>query len=281
MKLINFRTQRRYIKLWQDMGIPRNYGVEFNFRTKINQMVWENPEIIDKPIRLDEIKDIITDEGFITSDGRRVIVYINNQPIQYFKSEGGSTYKFHLTWCRTLDSMSRNGRYKKYVVSSKTDGFFHINYVDGEKIVRQEVEKLYVCKNCLKALNWHGYEHKGYKDKEKIYDDFDLEEFFSAYKNDNEANFASVPEENDITAPPNIYDKDWKVLSQIYRERHNWTCEECHRQMKMDERHLLHVHHRDGVKSNCKPSNLVVLCADCHQKKHPDHKIFGSNWGEK
>ena len=50
MKLINFRTQRRYIKLWQDMGIPRNYGVEFNFRTKINQMVWENPEIIDKPI---------------------------------------------------------------------------------------------------------------------------------------------------------------------------------------------------------------------------------------
>jgi len=34
----------------------------------------------------------------------------------------------------------------------------------------------------------------------------------------------------------------------------------------------LHVHHKNGRKNYCDESNLVVLCADCHQAKH-NHKI--------
>lgn len=274
MKLVNFLNRPDSIRLWRAMRIPMNYAVDFNFRTEIRQQTWKDPLKQGKEILITDPEFKKTEDGLLYGN-KRVIVYINNQQVQYVQA--GSNYKFHLTWCRTLDSMSRGGRYSKYVVSTNTDGYFRINYVDGENVVKQSVEKLYVCKNCLMALNWHDYSNKKTKEKNKIYNDFNLEEFFAAYNDNNESNFAYTPRDTDVTAPDNIYPPDWKALSRMYRERHNWTCEECGRKMSMEERGKLHVHHRDGVKSNCQPSNLVVLCRDCHQKQHPDHRI-GTLW---
>ncbi|WP_369684361.1 HNH endonuclease [Selenomonas ruminantium] len=51
-------------------------------------------------------------------------------------------------------------------------------------------------------------------------------------------------------------------------------CSRCQRQFSYEDRKYLHVHHRNGKKNDCRRSNLVVLCASCHQKEHHDHKIL-------
>ena len=38
-----------------------------------------------------------------------------------------------------------------------------------------------------------------------------------------------------------------------------------------DNKGFLHVHHKDGIKGNNKPSNLEVLCMLCHREK-PFHQ---------
>lgn len=91
-------------------------------------------------------------------------------------------------------------------------------------------------------------------------------------KDDNSENFLYLPEENDLTAPTNVYPDDWNEISRRLKEKYNYTCQECHRKF-FDCKSLLHVHHKNGLKNDCRESNLEVLCYDCHQAKH-NHKIM-------
>lgn len=157
-----------------------------------------------------------TPTGF-TYKGRRVILYIRDQA-QY--GDKTSEYKFHLIECATLKAMRKQNRYDKYVVSTSTTGIFKVNRIINNRSAESE-EKLHVCKHCLRKLNQQGYNF--------IYENFSIEEFFKVMNEDNSINFLYLPDENDLTAPTNIYPDNWKEISRRLKEKYNYTCQECHR----------------------------------------------------
>ena len=62
----------------------------------------------------------------------------------------------------------------------------------------------------------------------------------------------------------------WKGYSYSLIKERNFTCEDCGRSFP-NMRHMLQVHHlvyRDVNPWSYKPEELIVLCEECHQKRH-------------
>ena len=232
---------------------------EFKLIKKLMKLPDEDKTGFTMDIRADDPNLEISSEG-ITYKGRRVILYIRDKA-QY--GDKISEYKFHLVDCATLKAMRKQNRYDKYVVSTSTTGIFRVNRIINNRKTEVD-EKLHVCKNCLRRLNQQGYNF--------IYENFSIEEFFKVMNGDNSINFSYLPDENDLTAPTNVYPDNWNEISRRLKEKYNYTCQECHRNFS-DCKFRLHVHHKNGLKNDCRESNLEVLCYDCHQAKH-NHKIM-------
>ena len=250
------------------MGINPNDEIEFKPKgLPINPIDWTPPIIRDPIVPIEDIK--INEDGTFEYEGKRVIVYIRDQAV--FNFSNTSEYKYHLAWCSTLNNMYNQKRYDKYVISERTDETFVINRIINGAI-KESNEKLHVCKNCLQKLNWKSYSNSPLK--EIIYENFSLEEFFKKYKNNNKPEFPIIPEYNSQTAVLNNYTEDWEEISRQTKRSRKFTCEECGEYFPNGKG--LHVHHRNTIKSDNRPSNLQVLCPDCHQKMH-NHKILGSS----
>ncbi len=254
------------------MGISENEKSNFQFSLEL-KTAWRDVIIPPTEIAADDENFIWTDDG-VFYKGRRVILYIRDQAqyYGYFNKDIKSEYKFHITGCQTLRGAIKKHQYEKYVVSNDTSGNFKVNIIRDNLPIEIETE-LHVCKFCLKKLNWKNY-NKIYSDKQKeiIYKNFSIEEFFKTVSNDNQTNFSIIPEYTAKTAPLNIYPENWALISKVIRTERGYICEDCHRKINPPN---LHVHHRNGLKNDCSRSNLEVLCADCHQKRH-NHKILGS-----
>ena len=199
-----------------------------------------------------------TPTGF-TYKGRRVILYIRDQA-QY--GDKTNEYKFHLIDCATLKSMRKQNRYDKYVVQTSASRKFKVNRIVNNRPIESE-EELHVCKHCLRRLNQQGYNF--------TYENFSIEEFFRVMNEDNSGNFSILPLENDLTAPENVYPKDWYEIAHRLKKKYNYTCQECGRNFS-HRKTFVQVHHKNGLKWDCRESNLEVLCYDCHQAKH-NHRI--------
>jgi len=69
----------------------------------------------------------------------------------------------------------------------------------------------------------------------------------------------------------NLLNSDyWKGFSYSLIKERNFTCEDCGRQFP-NERNKLHVHHlvyRDTNPWSYAPHEMVVLCKECHMKRH-------------
>ncbi|AYO20044.1 HNH endonuclease [Vibrio owensii] len=196
-----------------------------------------------------ELKDVEIESGLLSYKGRHVTLYIK---------ANGTSARFHVSDCSTLQGMRASGRFERYVVTNNTSGEFLVDTSYGEKKAR-----LKVCQNCLRKLNYKGCNTT--TNITSIVQNFNMAEFFATYS----SFFPHMPSRRAETAESG-YSDDWSKISSHYRVEKNFECEECKVNMR-SHRALLHVHHVNGVKSDNRPSNLRALCIDCHSKQ-PMHE---------
>lgn len=223
----------------------------------------------------------------LTYKGEQVILYIKDTRAEKYmlKHEPEKSRRFHVAECETLASMRDKGRFERYVVTNRTDGLFLVDWLEKDTGQRGEIEAaLKVCKNCLKTLNWRGYERAedrievtlGVRQtKGQIWESFAIDELLREYS----TFFHNRPSRRDTTAEQNVYVANWPSITKRVRQKANWTCEQCGVNLQT-AKNLLHCHHKSGVVTDNSPSNLAVLCALDHAAQ-PDHQHMKVNAEDK
>ena len=238
-------------------------------------------------------------EGIYYVDPRgvltRVILHITDKNInsRYFPDDARSAvesedfdddylikkiHKYHLVNCQTLRQAENQGWRDKYRVSRRRDGLFFYRFTNGNEVLYiNEEQRMHVCGYCLRELNnmWQSNVKKK---------DFLPDLFFSddGPRKGIEYNGEPVSE----SSLPNIYQKDWPLISRKYRELVGYQCEnpDCtFKNLSPPNLHrYLHCHHVNFIRSDNSYSNLKALCIYCHAqiplhdrlKKWPDYNKF-------
>lgn len=63
----------------------------------------------------------------------------------------------------------------------------------------------------------------------------------------------------------------WQSISNAYKRKQNYTCEQCGIQVEKKDRRFIHTHHKNGDKLNNSESNLECLCILCHSQVDKNH----------
>lgn len=214
-----------------------------------------------KPITGVELQKIAatwqSKEPLIDEEGNAFVLYIPDWQFKFAKHETQpkDLHKYHVSWCKTLEYMDGSGRFKRYI--KKTD--IESNIFKGKKSDDVEVESvLYACMNCRNKMS-ETWGSALYYDVTAM----DMLKFFSLYGKQDMRD----PKTNRSYSV--VYPKHWSAISKFYREKADWKCEECGKSF-INEKHLLDVHHINGVRSDVSKANLRVLCKE-HHAEQPFH----------
>ena len=215
-------------------------------------------------------EEVFTIGGLLTHLGVHKTLHIYDPFVsrEHLEATPALNPKFHLADCVTLETMRSQNRYDRYVVSQQTDGLFPVRAYDHLTDRRDQDEilsRIQPCKNCLRQLDYEGFDSASHHERRRIFEQFDLTEFFATY----ETMFRTLPRLTRHTMGEGQYTADWARLSTRLRRAANWICSECSVNCSND-RDLLHVHHRDGNRGNNQRNNLQILCIDCHSRQ-PGH----------
>jgi hypothetical protein len=210
--------------------------------------------------------------GVYSFKGEQLVVHIYET-----RKEKGSVIdapennvRFHLTECQTIEKMRKNNRFEcRYIGTNNTDSNFKVSVIsDNSRNNEEEIEtNLKVCMNCLKELNY-----KGYNNNRDVWQSFNLNEFFDHYK----THFKEKPKYSCENMPKNNYPDNWQEISRKMRIQKGWNCETCTINLE-EHKQLLHVHHKNHAKFDCSSKNLEVVCIDCHSKKPGHNNMYISN----
>lgn len=247
MKLIDFKKHNGLNQLRQVM---RAEYVELEAVSKWQHITDDKlRELLETGETEIDFSEIEVSDGAFYFKGQSVLAYIRDQRGTY---SGG--YKFHIANCQTITG----SRASRYVITNDTSGAFKINTINDYGETHTSVQRLSVCKNCLRHLSYKGYQSAS--QSIEIYNEFSLKEFFKKYQKTTikQSNYKDA-----ATAPVNQYSVDFKQVSRDYRESKNYQCESCGIHLK-NEKKYCHTHHVNGDKTDNSSYNLKCLCIECH-----------------
>ena len=222
-----------------------------------------------KQINIEEIAP--DDDGLIRYFDEIVMINIRDtqDSIDTVENNPEETVRFHVAYhCSTLMYMRDKGKIDRYFASQNMDGEFIVDaYEDARNRnseIKQTVSKLKVCKNCLKELQYKDCS-SGKKVPRNTWLGFDIPDFFENYP---KAHFKK-PKFDNYNYKGSNYSSDFPIIRRQILEKRNYCCERCKVNLaQMNHRKLLHVHHKNSVKSDNSLRNLEVLCIVCHANEH-------------
>ncbi len=264
MQAGNFVKKLPADNLW---GIAKIIGAErqpFLLNRSSTISAIEAELIRGREVRLEDLETV---SGLLAYEGRQVLLYIPDQGNKIEKVLAGDKdagKKFHVAYCDVLENMKNSGRLERYIATTNVSGIFDLAGIDSYRKKVDGKASLYVCQVCLNMLNYK--QAKVNKTAKRLRETFDLGEFFETYS----SCFKHLPTRTKADTAAVTYTSDWQDISKKIRESVDWHCEECCIDLS-SHRHLLHVHHKDGVKNNNNRSNLKAVCKACHRQQ-PFHQ---------
>jgi len=200
------------------------------------------------------------DDGIFVlgSDGRERQVFLYKK--DYRMQQYGKP-RFHICKCETIDEFIRSGRFRQHYVRANTEPVPVKNLDNRGKI--EEVSGLPLCRYCMDMIS--------------NVTALNTTQFVELLKAANGENHQEEKQETNLFG----YTRDWEYISKEFREKHNYTCENCGLKLEDDyDRQYMHVHHINGDKLNNNESNLKCLCLYCHShvdKHHYKRLTSGAN----
>lgn len=274
MKLPNFQTFTPFVLLKRKMSIPDDVYGDFRSATPVSRLTSDELDKLASGEGLDVYFNELTvlEDGTLAYKDARVLLYIRDVA-SYGKGREREP-RYHLSNCTTLQEMTSKGRFERYVIATESTGRFKINHIgNGQR--RSERRALSVCQNCLAMLNFDGFRYDMNRAERKvIVSKFTPARFFSVYP---KSLHVRKPTYNAENSPVNDYSSDWSARSKTTRSAARWVCSNCDANLSAPHlRKYLDVHHRNGQKWDNSPSNLAVLCIECHAKL-PNHSHIKSD----
>lgn len=160
MKLINFLEFEPLKEIMEKMKIDRNEKIEIDRIKKIEiARIWKDLSSLSG-LDIDINETVSSENGFIKyNEFDKLVAYIRDQ--RYNNDGTFSLRKFHIAYnCETLSDSRKSGDASKFKIVQNKSPEFIINILssDARTVIKANVkEKLFVCRNCLKALNYKNY----------------------------------------------------------------------------------------------------------------------------
>jgi len=76
-----------------------------------------------------------------------------------------------------------------------------------------------------------------------------------------ENNIIGIPQKHHL---PDEYPENWKEIANNLKKSTAYRCQNCGHINDPTTGYQITVHHKNGIKSDCRPENLAVLCQRCH-----------------
>lgn len=208
---------------------------------------------------------IVPGEGitYNIGDGRSAKVFLYKRRyrlLQYGKP------RYHIRECKTIQEFMSSGTFNTEYRMANTEEVKVINMDDHDSEIK--VSALPLCKNCLeivqnemllkKPADFNNYKGSLPRADSSVYSEMLMD---------------GEDAQKEVWVDINGYTDDWPAVSLAYRKKHDFTCERCGVKMEsvLDYR-FMQTHHKNGVKTNNKESNLECLCIECHSQVDDAHR---------